>query len=229
MKKFLKNLINKLIAPYERLPKIGFVIDATASRAKTWQAAQEIQVLMFNNVLTLHKTPILLKVVHFGGFSVKGSAWHKSADDLSAYMQKVKCRAGITRIKQALSLYLTEGKNLKAICLIGDDAQLLNDMDDNWKELSNIAAQLGGMGIKVFTFLEGDNQTARDVFQMIARLSGGAFASFGSKSDLSEMCQFVASFAALEAQALTQFINGGHTSEQVKSLAQQLAITYQKN
>ncbi|MGD0958231.1 MAG: hypothetical protein ABSB19_00340 [Methylomonas sp.] len=58
-------------------------------------------------------------------------------------MQKVKRRAGVTRINQGLTLYLTEGQNLKAICLIGDEAQIRKGVEESRENLDTIAAMLG--------------------------------------------------------------------------------------
>jgi hypothetical protein len=241
MKKFIEKCLKKTVtgtglvtnnnAETDHLPKIGFVIDATGSRAKTWQAAQEIQAQMLDSVHHQHNTAVALRVTFFRSSEVLSSPWHTRADDLTDFMQGIKCKGGLTQITKALAAYLSGCPNLKAVCLIGDTAEIKGNIlfaNDNRQDLETISKMLGARGVRVFTFLDGHDASGREVFQMIARNSGGAFASFGSKLELSEMCRFVASFAALDALAFQKHIESGQ-SAQGKNLASQLAITYQKN
>ena len=87
------------------------------------------------------------------------------------------------------------------MCFVGDAAE------ESRSQLISPARELAGVGVPAFMFLEGEDPTARTIFQEIARATGGAFGHFDQNSArrLADLLKAVAAFAAggrlaLEAQ-----------------------------
>jgi hypothetical protein len=70
-----------------------------------------------------------------------------------------------------------------------------------------IAAQLKDKGIKVFSFIEGDDWTAQSIFQRIAEITGGRFAKFGDALPLADLCEGVALLTSGGKKALRRLKN----------------------
>lgn len=214
--------LNKVAAtPNARAPGQGgrllFAIDATASREPTWDIACQIQAEMFRETKTLGG--LTVQLAFYRGFGeMKVTKWLDSADELIKRMVKVRCLAGRTQIRKVLRHALKETKQRKidALVFVGDVVE--EDVD----ALGHIAGQLGLVGTPVFVFHEGHEPVSRRVFEQIAKLSGGAVASFdaGSASQLRELLTAVAVFATGGRPALEDY--GKRQGERVRQLTHQV-------
>ena len=179
--------------------RLVFAMDATASRAPTWDRACRIQGEMFEATAALGGLEIQL--VFYRGFNeCKASRWIVSAPELHGAMRAVNCVGGQTQIERVLSHVLGEAKARKvnAAVFVGDA------MEENVDALCHLAGELGMLGVPVFVFHEGGDPIAARAFQEIARLSKGAYCPFdaGSAQQLKELLAAVAVYAAGGRRAL---------------------------
>lgn len=185
----------------KRSVRIGFVIDATASRWNTWEEAQVIQAKMFK--ATLGIGTLSLRLVHFGGVELSDLGWQDDVRKVAAHMAAVRCVSGLTQINQALYRFMGDAPEDKA------DAVIL--IGDCFEEDSAYAALAGSefkkMGIKVFSFIEGDDLTASAVFKKLAEDTGGKFARFGADLPLADLCEGVALLTSGGTKALRRLKN----------------------
>jgi hypothetical protein len=118
-------------------------------------------------------------------------------------MTAVTCLAGQTQIAKVLKQTIkeTREKEVNALVFVGDC------MEEDIDELGQLAGELGLLGVPCFMFHEGSDPIARNAFQQIARLSGGAFAPFDSSSpqQLRDLLSAVAVFAAGGRKALGDY------------------------
>jgi len=184
-----------------KVVRIGLIIDATASRGDTWERAQMIQDRMFTQVSGMRA--LSLRLIHFGGNDLTDHGWQDSPKALAAKMAAVRCASGLTQILPALEAFLDDQENdqASAIILIGDAFEECSD------EAGTIAGLLAARNIRVFCFLEGDHGTAETVFQLLASITGGKFARFGSDLPLSDLCEGVALLASGGAKAVGRLSN----------------------
>jgi len=129
----------------------------------------------------------------FGG-ECKASPWTDSPAVLVKLMSKIRCQSGVTQIGSVLEHALRETGQRKvgALVFIGDAAE------EGRSQLISPAKELAGIGVPAFMFLEGEDPTARAIFQEIASVTGGAFGHFDQNSArmLADLLRAVASFAA---------------------------------
>src|SRR5690606_11926785 len=183
-----------------RMPKVRtegrgrlvFALDATASRAPTWDRACRIQGEMFEATAALGGLEIQL--VYYRGFAeCKASRWLTSASELHAAMSSVSCVGGQTQIERVLGHIAKEAraKKVNAAVFVGDA------MEESHDRLAHLAGELGLLGVPVFVFHEGGDPVAARAFQDIARLSKGAYCPFdsGSAQQLKELLGAVAAYA----------------------------------
>jgi hypothetical protein len=182
--------------------RLIFAMDATASREPSWDRASHIQAEMFKETEALGGLEIQLAYYRgFGEFSA--SPWVANTQDLLRRMTGVFCLAGQTQIAKVLkhAIAETQRKKVAALVFVGDCLE--EDID----RLGHLAGKLGILGVPCFMFHEGHEPAARNAFQQIARLSGGAFCPFDSKSpqQLRDLLSAVAVFAAGGRRALADF------------------------
>lgn len=182
--------------------RLVFALDATASRQPTWDRAMNTQAEMFEAAAGLGGLDIQL--LFYRGFGeCKASKWHSDARSLLRAMTAVNCLAGRTQIARVLRHAAKESRKRKvnALVFVGDC------MEENVDELGHLAGELGLLGVPCFLFQEGDDPAARQAFQQIARLTGGACCRFDSNSvqELRDLLAAVAVFAAGGRQALADF------------------------
>lgn len=187
-----------------RPAQIAFVIDATASRQQTWELAQVTQARMFRAVRTIG--PLALRLIHFGGFGVHDRGTYRDAARLQADMASVRCVMGSTQILPSLRLLLGD-EPPKAVILIGDC------FEEDHDEARRVARDLSLAEVKVFSFHEGDDDTAADIFAMLARETGGKFARFGAELPLADLCEGVAVLAIGGEKAAKQRIANRKVAE----------------
>lgn len=185
-------------AAHRRRVRLGFIIDATASRSKRWEEAQVIQAQMFRAAAKL--AALSLRLIHFGGNELTDRGWVTSPRAVAAKMAGVRCVSGSTQILPALAVFAAEGPQSRAdaIILIGDC------FEEDVREAEALALALKVAGIKVFSFLDGDDGTAQDVFRRLADITGGKFARLGEGLPLADLCQGVTLLTAGGQQALAR-------------------------
>lgn len=197
--------------------RLIFGMDATASRQPSWDRASHIQAEMFKETAALGGLEIQLAYYRgFGEFTA--SPWIRDSDKLLARMTRVFCLAGRTQVGKLLKHAVRETKRRKvnALVFVGDCFE--EDID----AAGQTAGEMGLLGLPCFMFHEGGDLAARNAFQQIAKLSGGAFCPFDANSpqQLKDLLAAVAVYAAGGRRALTDF--SGKKGSVVKQLTHQM-------
>jgi len=181
------------VRPASGRGRLIFALDATASREATWDRACRLQGEMFETAAGLGGLDVQL--VFYRGFDeCKASRWLDTAAALHRAMRGVSCVGGETQIGRVLAHALKEarGEKVNALVFVGDA------MEEKVDALSRLAGELGLLGVPVFIFHEGGDQTAGLAFRQIAKLSGGAYCPFDAASadQLRQLLGAVAAYAA---------------------------------
>lgn len=181
--------------------RIGFVIDATGSRADTWEQAQAVQRRMFDATARINR--ISVRLVHFGGARLTDDGWKSGARELAAAMAGVRCARGLTQILPALRCFVDAPAQdrARAVIVIGDS------FEEDVAVVSGVSAVLKRAGVKVFSFLEGDDALAALAFRQLAEGTGGKFARFGDDLSLGDLCEAVAVLASGGEKAVRRLAN----------------------
>ncbi|MGB6427870.1 MAG: VWA domain-containing protein [Methyloceanibacter sp.] len=182
--------------------RLIFAMDATMSRQPTWDLALELQAEMFRAVKEVGGLDVQL--VYFRGLGeTRASKWVGDPEALARLMSGVSCRGGYTQIRKVLVHARRESERAKvnAVIYVGDC------MEENIDELSELAGQLGLMGVPVFLFQEGREPNAERGFREIARLTHGAYCHFdaGSAGQLRALLAAVAVYATGGREALQNY------------------------
>ena len=182
--------------------RLAFAIDATASRQPAWDYACLIQGEMFKVVEKIGKLNVQL--IYFRGLSeFCSSPWVSDSLTLKQQMSGVRCSAGRTQIMKVMEHLLHETRQIpvSAVVYIGDACE------EPTGELFKLAGQLGVHKTPLFMFQEGADEVTTQVYQSIARLSGGAYCRFDSASVdvLSDLLSAVAVYATGGKKALEAF------------------------
>jgi hypothetical protein len=184
--------------------RLIFALDATASREATWDHACRLQGEMFEAAAALGGLDVQL-VFYRGFHECKASRWLGAATDLHRAMRRVSCVGGETQIARVFGHALREARveKVNALVFVGDA------MEEKLDELSRLAGELGLLGVPIFVFHEGGDETAGTAFRQIARLSGGAYCTFDAASaqQLRQLLGAVAAYAAGGRAALTAYGN----------------------
>lgn len=212
--------LDKAKTPARVSPNQGrllFALDATASRERTWGRACELQSEMF--LATADIGNLNVQLCYYRGYrEFHASPWVDSADALLGQMNAVSCLGGHTQIARVLRHALAQSRQspLQALVLIGDCCEEPLD------PLCELAGELGLHGTRIFSFHEGDDRTGRLLFQQLAKLSGGAFATFDitSADHLRQLLRGAAMYAAGGIKALER--HGQDRSEALLQLTRQL-------
>ena len=176
-----------------------FAMDATMSRQPTWDLALGLQSEMFRAVKEVGGLDVQL--IYFRGFGeCRSSRWVRDPDALARLMRQVHCEGGHTQIRKVLSHARneTERQTVNALVYVGDC------MEESIDDLSQLAGELGLVGVPVFVFQEGHDAGAEKAFKEIARLSRGAYCRFdaGSAVQLRALLKAVAVYATGGRKAL---------------------------
>lgn len=179
--------------------RLLFAMDATMSRAPTWDMALSLQGEMFAAVKEVGGLDVQL--IYFRGTSeCRASKWVSDPDALARLMRSVACQGGLTQIGKVMSHALEESRKrrINAVVYVGDS------MEENVDSLCARAGELALLGVPVFVFQEGADETAARAFREVARLTKGAFCRFdpGSARQLRDLLTAVATFAAGGRKAL---------------------------
>lgn len=182
--------------------RLIFAMDATMSRQPTWDRALHIQSEMF--AATDSIGGLAVQLVFFRGFGeCKASRWMTAAAPLQRAMAKVQCMGGFTQIERVLRHAIGEAKKRKvaALVYVGDACEEEAD------PICALAGELGLKGVKAFMFQEGGNPVVRQVYESIAKLTGGAYCRFDANSaqQLRDLLKAVAVYAAGGRKALESY------------------------
>jgi hypothetical protein len=172
--------------------RLIFALDATMSRQPTWNMAQSIQGEMFRT--TAAQGGLDVQLVYFRGFGeCRASRFVSGGEGLGALMSRISCRGGRTQIGKVLRHALDESRAARvgALVYIGDA------MEERVDSLAAAAGELGLLGVKTFMFQEGQDATAQHAYREIARLTGGAYATFDATAPrrLAELLAAAAAYA----------------------------------
>ena len=179
--------------------RLIFAMDATMSRQPTWDLALSLQSEMFQAVKAVGGLDVQL--IYFRGFNeCQASRWVGDPEALARLMRQVHCEGGYTQIRKVLSRARQESEKqrVNALVYVGDC------MEEDVDHLSQLAGELGLIGVPVFLFQEGHDARAERAFKEIARLSRGAHCRFdaGSARQLRELLTAVAVYATGGRKAL---------------------------
>ena len=173
--------------------RLVLAMDATMSRQHSWDMALNIQGDMFAEAGRVGGLEIQL--VYFrGNGECRASRWTPDTAGLARLMSGIRCMGGRTQIGRVLKHLRGEAAQGKVnACIYIGDA-LEEPIDD----LSQVAGEIGLLGIPVFMFQEGRDASAEAGFREIARLTRGAYFRFGSDAAkiLRELLAAVAVYAA---------------------------------
>lgn len=195
----------KALAPVTGVARgrLLFAMDATMSRAPTWDMALALQSEMFRAVKEIGSLEVQLMYFRGAG-EARASKWVRNADALAALMRQVACHGGFTQIGKVLSHARREAEKEKisALVYVGDAVEEPID------ELAGRAGELALLGVPAFLFQEGDDPNAARAFKEIARLTKGAHCRFGpgSAAELRELLTAVAVYAAGGRKALEALV-----------------------
>lgn len=186
-------------APSGDRGRLLFAMDATMSRAPTWDMALGLQGEMFAAVKEVGGLDVQL--VFFRGMGeCRASKWVSDPDALARLMRSVGCEGGLTQIGKVLVHAIAEGRErrINAVVYVGDS------MEEDVDRLCARAGELALLSVPVFVFQEGSDETAARAFREIARLTKGAFCRFdrGSARQLRDLLTAVATYAAGGRKAL---------------------------
>jgi hypothetical protein len=177
--------------------RIIFGLDATASRQPTWDLAARLQNEMFASVAAIGSLDVQLLYFRGVGECV-ASQWLTDARSLAGVMSTIMCRAGPTQIAKILAHACNEHQREKVNALI-----IVSDAcEEVPSRLYDAARALGT--VPTFMFQEGNNESISTIYGEIARITGGALASFnaGAATRLADLLKAVAAFATGGLQAL---------------------------
>ena len=197
--------------------RLIFAMDATMSRQPSWDLALELQADMFKTVKAVGGLDVQL--VYFRGYNeCQASKWVSDPDALARLMRKVSCQGGFTQISKVLShaRHESEAAKVNALVYVGDC------MEEDVDRLSQLAGELGLIGVPVFLFQEGREPKAERAFREIARLSRGAYCPFdaGSAKQLRELLTAVAVYATGGRKALQDFSDETNSGAALRLLEQ---------
>lgn len=205
--------------------RLAFVIDATASRAAAWNEAKKIQRRMVEDTRRFGR--LALRVVHFRGVAVGPhasvesypAAWTDRPEEIVRHMDGISCMSGNTQILTAMGLVLSFKPAATAVVAIGDSCE------ESLAPVREVARKLGRRRIPVFAFLDGNDPKGEVAYRALAEESGGAFAPFGAKLDLSSLIVAAAAYATGGAPALLMLAGeAGHERWAALELAHQLKL-----
>lgn len=186
--------------------RLLFAIDATASRQPTWDLACELQADMFRASADL--ASLTIQLAYYRGLGeLQFSGWHTDAAALAERMSGVHCAAGRTQIARLLRAAIKQQgqAQARAMIFIGDA------VEENEVKLQELAGQCRLHSMPLFLFQEGDDARVKQCFEALARISGGAYDQFNSRSAerLRELLGAVARYAAGGRAALESSSSSG--------------------
>ena len=191
----------------ERLQKkyLGLVVDATSSRAATWDRAQMILSGILNRLS--EATGLHIRVIYFRGREVGDLGWNDHMQDVARRMAEVDCMAGFTQIVPALRklLYETSEPVPETVILIGDT------FEEKIDDLKPILTEYRKKRIKIFSFFEPHTDAAAEsasetIFRKISKVTEGVFQEYREGVYLDELMLAVATYTAQGKSGLDKLV-----------------------
>lgn len=181
--------------------RLIFAMDATASRAPTWDLACSLHAELFG--AARDSGDLAVQLVYFRGIAdFHHSSWNATPDALLATMLGVGCLGGRTQIVRVMEHARREAAAMpvRALVLVGDS------FEEDPAAAAAAAGQLAVYGVRMFLFQEGADPTAGRVFGELARISRGAHIPFrsGSADELRQLLRAVAAYAARGREGLAE-------------------------
>ncbi len=175
------------------MQRLIFAMDATASRAPTWDLACSLHAELFGAARDAGN--LAVQLVYFRGLGdFHHSSWNATPDALLSTMLRVHCLGGRTQIVRVIEHAEREAADtpVRALVLVGDS------FEEDATRAAAAAGRLALYGLKMFLFQEGSDPTAARVFGELARITGGAHVPFraGSADELRDLLRAVATYAA---------------------------------
>lgn len=135
--------------------RLMFALDATASRAATWDIARDLQARMFIEAAPIGQLSVQL--VYYRADECRASKWVSSGAQLAQLMNRIECQGGRTQIGRVLAHALREAERapVRALIFIGDA------MEEEIEELAVMAGKLGKLQVPIFLFQEGRDSAVR--------------------------------------------------------------------
>jgi hypothetical protein len=198
-------LLANVRTPVARRGNLIFALDATASRERTWDSANQLTAQMFREVATIGT--LSMQLGYYRGLRDMGgecrfSRWVDDPMALANVMSKITCVAGETQIERVLDHVAKESlqRKINALVFVGDCCEEGRDV------LAEGMARLAQLNIPAFMFQEGADFYAQKIFQEIAQVTKGAYRRFdqGSLTQLAELLRLVSVFAVGGVAALEQ-------------------------
>jgi hypothetical protein len=173
--------------------RLVFALDATMSRQPTWDLACRLQAEMFDAAARAGGLEVQL-VYYRGHGEARVSRWVSDAAGLTRLLTGLACRGGLTQIGKVLAHAnrTAAAERLAALVFVGDAVE--EDVD----ALCHAAGELALRGTRAFMFHEGGDARVAATFREIARLTGGAYLPFDSRSagELRALLGAVGAYAA---------------------------------
>lgn len=181
--------------------RLIFAMDATASRAPTWDMACSLHAEIFDAVRG--SAGISVQLVFFrGARELRHSRWNATPEALLRAMSSVRCRGGITQIVRVIEHAGRETAKtpVRALVLVGDS------FEEDPTLAAAAAGRLAVYNVPMFLLQEGNDARAGAVFRELAHISGGAHLPFhpGSAAQLRGLLRAVATYAASGRQGLSR-------------------------
>jgi hypothetical protein len=214
---FLEKAARVPVIAGDQRGRLIFALDATMSRQPTWDLAQALQGRMFETAAAFGGLDVQL--VYFRGFGeCKASPFVPAGGKLAEYMSKIDVRAGTTQIGKVLKHVVTETRRrpVRVLVFVGDA------MEESADKIARLAGELALLGVKAFVFQEGKDDAAEASFRNIARLTGGAYASFdvSAPNKLAALLAAAAAYAAGGKPALQRIAQNNKAAPAQMLLAQ---------
>ncbi|GEM_PF-1990608 len=198
---------------------LGYIIDATASRERTWNTAQQIQKDMFMEIARVGN--LWARVAAFrGGMNghsreIVDLGWKNKAQDIVSQMEPLTCRAGETNIRGAVEALISGKQDFipNNIVMIGDCCEEVESI------VIPAAKKLKEMGIQVFAFHEGNDMVGERIYRAFAEITGGAFEKFSPRMPLKDLCTAVGVYTVGKEDALREMMK---SSDAAKAIGRQI-------
>lgn len=152
--------------------RLIFSLDATASRAPTWETAKELQARMFRAAAPIGQ--LECQLVFYRGEECRKSKWVSSGEQLAHLMNRIECEGGETQIARVLTHARAEAAiGIQGLIFVGDAME-----GDSIEELAALASELGRLKAPIYIFQEGQDPAVQKAFRLLALKSDGKYFEF---------------------------------------------------
>jgi hypothetical protein len=211
-----------IYAPPKVASRILLVFDATGSMSPLWDSTRQIMNEMVKRITEVGN--VKLKCIAYrdycdGPFIFEKSEWYSEADPLINFIMGIRCTGGgdtPEAVEDALKLAYDEKEMVTRVILIGDAPP------HSIEKAGIQAMNLKKAGRPVFAFLVGHDDSAREAFKHIAKLSDGAYGDLRDYNDLLDMISVTIVHDIGGDKEVNKYLKRYGTSEYVKTYSQSL-------